>query len=149
MRLEEKISTSGYTSLYQQTFLNLLFTTNALHASLAADLRQYDLTTQQYNILRILRGQNSQPVTIKLIRSRMLDRMSDTSRIIKNLTLKGFVERKVDSSDRRNAHIFITQRGLNFLEELDYIDDLVKTRMNNLSDAEILQLNQLLDKLRG
>lgn len=149
MRLQDEISKTELKNSHQKAFQNLIFTTNWLNGMLSTDLKQFGLTNQQYNILRILRGQYPQPSTIKLIRSRMLDRMSDTSRIVKNLWSKELIDRKVDAADRRNVHIFINEKGLDLLQQLDHIDDLIAGRMCNLNDDEILILNQLLDKLRG
>ena len=111
--------------------------------------RKNGLTTQQYNILRILRGQYPNPASIKNIRSRMLDKMSDASRIVEKLRLKGLIKRDVSNSDRRNVDVVITEKGLEMLTKLDPQMDQVLHALKNLSESEIHQLNELLDKMRG
>ena len=108
-----------------------------------------DITPQQYNVLRILRGQHPQPCNLKLVKDRMLDRMSDASRIIDKLKTKGFVERHECPNDRRNVDLLITDKGLKLLESLDYVDEEFKNVFKNLTPAEVKQLNDLLDKARG
>lgn len=108
-----------------------------------------DITPQQYNVLRILRGQYPNPCNLKLVKERMLDRMSDASRIIDKLKTKGFVERHECPNDRRNVDLFITEKGLNLLKSLDHVDEEFKSIFRNLNIAEAKQLNDLLDKARG
>jgi DNA-binding MarR family transcriptional regulator len=104
---------------------------------------------QQYNILRILRGQYPKPATIKLIKERMLDKMSDASRIVEKLRLKGLVERTICPNDRRNVDVCITEKGLGLLTQLDKHDGEVDAKLSSLNTEEVAQLNSLLDKLRG
>ena len=108
-----------------------------------------DITIQQYNVLRILRGQYPKPCNLKLIKDRMLDRMSDASRIVDKLKSKGFLERHECPNDRRNVDLLITDKGLELLKSLDHIDDEFKNTFRNLTLAEAKQLNDLLDKARG
>jgi DNA-binding MarR family transcriptional regulator len=106
-----------------------------------------EVTHQQYNVLRILRGQYPNPCNLRLIKERILDRMSDASRIVDKLIQKGFVERKESKTDRRNVELLISPSGLKLLESLDHIDESFDTIFKNLSKDEIKQLNLLLDKL--
>ena len=108
-----------------------------------------DITPQQFNVLRILRGQFPNPCNLKLVKERMLDRMSDASRIVDKLKAKGFLERHECPNDRRNVDLLITEKGLALLKTLDYIDDEFKNTFKNLSVTEVKQLNDLLDKARG
>jgi DNA-binding MarR family transcriptional regulator len=98
--------------------------------------------------LRILRGQYPNPCSIKLIKERMLDRMSDTSRIVDKLFTKKLLERNECPNDRRSVNVIISDKGLELLKSLDYIDDLSKQMLKSLSNEEIDTLNSLLDKLR-
>jgi DNA-binding MarR family transcriptional regulator len=100
-------------------------------------------------VLRILRGQYPKPCNLKLIKDRMLDRMSDASRIVDKLKSKGFLERHECPNDRRNVDLLITEKGLQLLKQLDFIDEEFKNTFKNLSVAEAKQLNDLLDKARG
>jgi DNA-binding MarR family transcriptional regulator len=108
-----------------------------------------DITVQQFNVLRILRGQHPKACNLKLVKERMLDRMSDASRIIDKLKAKGFVERHECPNDRRNVDLLITAKGLDLLKSLDHLDEEFKTIFKNLSVSEVKQLNDLLDKARG
>src|ERR1019366_4028842 len=111
--------------------------------------KSYKLTLQQYNILRILRGRHPEAITVKLIRERMLDRMSDASRIVEVMRKKGLLERVTHSTDRRRMDVSINQKGLALLEEIDRKEnEKLDNQLNTLNEQEIEQLNFLLDKLR-
>ncbi len=128
--------------------LNLIYTTNWLTAKQDSLFKDSDVTVQQYNVLRILRGQHPNPCSIKLIKERMLDRMSDASRIVDKLYAKKLLIRKECPNDRRSVDVLITDKGLELLKSLDYIDDLSKQNIKSLTNDEINTLNDLLDKLR-
>ena len=128
--------------------VNLIYTTNWLTAKQNSLFKNSDVTVQQYNVLRILRGQYPNPCSIKLIKERMLDKMSDTSRIVDKLFIKKLLLRTECPNDRRSADIIITEKGLELLKSLDYIDEFSKDNMKSLNDNEINTLNKLLDKLR-
>lgn len=128
--------------------LNLIYTTNWLTAKQDTLFKNSGITVQQYNVLRILRGQYPNPCSIKLIKERMLDRMSDTSRIVDKLYTKKLLLRKESPNDRRSVDVIISDKGLELLKSLDYIDDLSKQAIKSLSNDEINTLNNLLDKIR-
>ncbi len=128
--------------------VNLLYTTNWLNAQYDCFFKHSDITIQQYNVLRILRGQHPNPSNIKLIKERMLDRMSDASRIVDKLNTKGLLIRRECPNDRRSVDVIITDKGLELLQSLDYIDESAKQLFKSLSSEEIKQLNHLLNKLR-
>ena len=129
--------------------VNLLYTTNWLNSKYDSFFKDSDITIQQYNVLRILRGQHPNPCSIKLIKERMLDRMSDASRIVDKLFAKKLLLRRECPNDRRSVDIVITDKGRHLLQSLDYIDENSKNIFNSLSSEEINTLNSLLDKLRG
>jgi DNA-binding MarR family transcriptional regulator len=106
-----------------------------------------DITTQQYNILRILRGSKS-PISTLQIRDRMLDKMSDTSRIVDRLVKKGLAEKTTCISDKRLVDICISEKGLALLEDLDARNSDIDNIMCSLSQEEAIQLSNLLDKVR-
>lgn len=110
---------------------------------------KYNLTIQQYNILRILKGRYPGAATVKLIRERMLDRMSDASRIVELLRKKGLVERNICNTDRRRMDVVITNKGTNLLKEIEKESELLDKRLSTLNEEEIVLLNNLLDKVRG
>jgi DNA-binding MarR family transcriptional regulator len=111
--------------------------------------KEHDITRQQYNVLRILRGQYPKPASINLLKERMLDKMSDTSRIVKRLEKKKLVKREESDADRRAVEITITKSGLKLLEDTDNTVSGFSHLLDNLTDKEAVQLNTLLDKIRG
>lgn len=148
MKLEQEISQKKFKSEYQKAAINLIYTSNWVSAQHSSQLKSYGITPQQFNILRILRGQFPQPASIKLLKERMLDKMSDASRLVDKLLVKGLLERKTSKDDRRNVDVIITKKGLELLETLDYLDNSFNSIIT-LTNEEVEQLNNLLDKLRG
>jgi DNA-binding MarR family transcriptional regulator len=148
LKLEDEIQQQKFKSIEQKLMLNLIYTTNWLNAKHDSFFKDSEITIQQYNVLRILRGQHPNPCSIKLIKERMLDRMSDASRIVDKLNLKKLVVRSECTDDRRSVDIIITDKGLELLKSLDYIDTTSEQLFKSLSPKEIKTLNDLLDKLR-
>ena len=149
MKIEEEIKQRKFTSVYHKAHINLLFTASWLSQNSAQLLKPHRVSWQQFNILRILRGMHPEPATIKLLTERMIDKMSNASRLVEKLKQKGYVERRVCSSDRRRVDIRITDKGLQLLETLSRImEEGLHERMGNLSQEEAAQLNCLLDKIR-
>ena len=148
LKLEEEIQQKIFKSIQQKLVLNLIYTTNCLTGHQDAAFKKSDITLQQYNVLRILRGQHPNPCSVKLIKERMLDKMSDTSRIVDKLFHKKLIIRKECENDRRSVDILITEKGFELLKSLDHIDDLAKELTKSLTTEEVNTLNNLLDKLR-
>ena len=149
MPLEKKIQQSKFKSAHHKLGVNLLYTSHLIGYLLHQQFKDLEITHQQYNVMRILRGQYPKPCNLKLVKERILDRMSDASRIVDKLIAKGFVERKECKSDRRNVDLLITKKGLDTLTSLDYIDESFKELFNNLTNEEVDKLNELLDKLHN
>lgn len=149
MKLEDAIQQKSFKSPYQKLAVNLLYTSNWLNHHYAHFFRETDLTTQQYNVLRILRGQYPEHCSLKLVKERMLDRMSDASRIVDKLVKKHYITRKQCPSDRRAVHLIISEKGLKLLENLDHIDETTKDIFKSLTREQVDTLNSLLDDLRG
>lgn len=149
MKLEDEIQQKKFKSIQQKLMLNLVYTTNWVTSKQACFFKDSDITSQQYNVLRILRGQYPNPCSIKLIKERMLDKMSDASRIVDKLNTKKLLIRKECPNDRRSVDVIITDKGLELLKSLDHVDDAAKQTLKSLSAEEINILNDLLDKLRG
>lgn len=149
MKLEEEILQRAFKSPQQKLAVNLFYTGNWLSTHYAHFFKGTDITTQQFNVLRILRGQHPRPCSLKVIKDRMLDRMSDASRIVEKLVAKKLVERNDCPDDRRSVHLHITDKGLKMLEKLDFIDESIKDIFKKLNTREVNQLNELMDKLRG
>jgi DNA-binding MarR family transcriptional regulator len=149
MRLEEEIQQKEFKNENQKALVNIIYTYNWLDTKFKDFFKTYDLTSQQFNILRILRGQHPKPCTINLLKERMLDKMCDASRIVERLRLKNLLDRTPSPNDRRSVDIIITDKGLNLLEVIDNNIDSLYNTMNTLSQEEIILLNNLLDKARG
>lgn len=147
MGLEKDIQQSKFRNEKQKALINLTFTHNWLNERLKRFLDQFDLTAQQFNILRILRGAGK-PMSTLQIRERMLDKMSDTSRIVDRLILKKLVEKHTCERDKRLVDVYITQAGLDVLAAIDQYQDEIDNLISGLSTDEAKQLNFLLDKLR-
>lgn len=148
MKLEQEIS-SKFDNSYQKAAINIIYTYGWLTNNLKRRLNKYDITLQQFNILRILRGQHPNPATVNLLKERMLDKMSDASRIVDRLVQKELVTRCTNSQDRRAVDIIINEKGLELLGQLDDQMSIVDLVNNNLTPEEAAQLSDLLDKFRG
>lgn len=148
MKLEEEIKQAKFRNEYHKLTINLLFTYSWIHSFLAEKLSKYGITLQQFNILRILRGQYPNPSTVSLLKERMLEKISDTSRLVERLRVKGLLERSNSETDRRKANVIINQKGLDLLSEIDKIDPEVDEFLSNLTSEEAKTVNELLDKLR-
>jgi len=149
MKLEDEILQKKFRSETHKLAVNLIYTFNWQDAFQQKEFKKYGITPQQFNLLRILRGQHPKPATIKLLKERMLDKMSDASRIVEKLRVKGLVDRDISPSDRRNCDVIINAKGLKLLEVIDNQEKFFDDFYSNLSDQEKKQLNDLLDKLRG
>ncbi|MBT1703308.1 MarR family winged helix-turn-helix transcriptional regulator [Chryseosolibacter indicus] len=149
MSLSQDIKQKEFRSEYQKAILNILYTHNYLITHMSDAFKDFDITRQQFNVLRILRGQYPKPATVNLIKDRMLDKMSDTSRIVERLRLKGLINREDSKNDKRAVEITITESGLELLEKMEGPVDNLEKLLYNLSEDETRQLNTLLDKMRG
>jgi len=147
MSIEKDIQQQAFRNIYQKATVNIMFSAGWLSEHIRQFLEEEDITPQQYNILRILRG-SMKPLSTLQIRERMLDKMSDTSRIVDRLIKKGMVEKKVSATDKRLVDVNISKKGLQLLERLDQKNDQLDNLLKNLSRSEIEQLNNLLDKMR-
>ena len=149
MKLEEEIKQKKFRNEYHKLAVNIFYTHGWLANYFSAHLKKSDITGAQYTILRILRGQHPTPASINLLKERMLDKMSDASRLVERLLQKDLVERKICPGDRRKVEVIITQKGLNLLDELDKKDAEFDDMFKKLNINEVSTVNELLDKLRG
>jgi DNA-binding MarR family transcriptional regulator len=149
MGIEQDIQQARFRSEYQKASINLIYTFNWLTERSRAFFATEDITPQQFNILRILRGSHPNPLSTLQIRDRMLDKMSDTSRIVDRLIVKGLVKKAINKTDRRLVDVMITDKGKKLLERLDKRQDEMDGILSNLSKKEALLLSELLDKVRG
>ncbi|HMP94046.1 MAG TPA: MarR family transcriptional regulator [Phnomibacter sp.] len=148
MSIEQDIKQPSFRNVYQKALINLIFTHNYVTEKFRSLLEQHGLTPQQYNILRILRGAGG-PLSTLQIRSRMLDKMSDTSRLVDRLIAKGLVSKNLCAKDKRLVDIQITPAGLKLLKTLDAFDKKLDEIMANLTEEEARQFSDLLDKIRA
>jgi DNA-binding MarR family transcriptional regulator len=139
-----------FKSPYQRAMVNVLYTSNWFANRQAQILKPSGLTLQQYNVLRILRGQHPAPVKVSDITERMLDKMSNASRLVDKLVLKKLVLRTECPSDRRAVDVVITDAGLELLKQLDTSIEGLDEEMNGkLTTAEAVKLSEFLDRLRA
>jgi DNA-binding MarR family transcriptional regulator len=134
MSIEKDIQQQAFRNDYQKAAVNIIFSANWLNERMKNFFDVEDITPQQYNILRILRG-SKQP-------------MSDTSRIVERLLKKGLVEKKVCPADKRLVDVVISKKGLALLEKLDHKNSELDSMIQGLSAEEAITLNTLLDKMR-
>ncbi|HLP21423.1 MAG TPA: MarR family winged helix-turn-helix transcriptional regulator [Chitinophagales bacterium] len=145
--IEELIQQNKFKDEKHKAIISVLYTANVLNNFHEDFFSTYQLTSQQYNALRILRGQYPKPATINLIRERMMDKMSDASRIVERLRKSGFVERVVSKKDRRAVDVVITEKGLEVLAAIDKQDDKTDKPTKYLSQQEAAELSRLLGKM--
>ena len=148
MSIEKDIKQANFKSPYSKAVINILYTNNWLQSLQVEIFKPFDLTLQQYNVLRILRGQHPNPITVIAIIERMLDKMSNASRLVDKLLVKELVVRKLCPHDRRAVDVTITEKGLNLLKELDTLQNQWESKFHGLTENEALQLSTLLDKMR-
>lgn len=149
MKLEDEIKQIRFKNNRHKLSVNIIFSFNWMHAHSVQFFKPYGLTPQQYNVLRILRGSHPEEISIKLIKERMLDKMSDVSRIVDKLLDKGLIDRTICPEDRRQCNVSIKPAGLTLLNKIDKKIDAFDNRLSNLTDNEVDKLNTLLDKMRG
>jgi len=148
MSIEKDINQHKFRNEYQKSVLNMIYTYNWMMERVKIMLEKFDVTPQQYNILRILRGAG-EPLSTLQIRQRMLDKMSDTSRIVDRLVKKSLVKKVICESDRRLVDVTISPKGLELLAQSDTYEVEMDAIFQQLSDSEAKTLNQLLDKIRN
>ena len=149
MKIDDEIK-GRFRNEYHRGIINLTYTLNQLNYQFLQLLKKHNVTQQQYNVLKVIRGFRSEaPVSIGFIKDRMLDKNSDVSRIVDKLYERGLVTRCEKSTDRRQKDVDISDKGLELLAAMDECEKKVDTLLSNLTEDEVKQLNTLLDKIRG
>ncbi|MDN3677339.1 MarR family transcriptional regulator [Flavobacterium paronense] len=149
MKIEEVIKSTVPLDAAKKVILNFTYTQNVIGDKFHEILKPYDISREQYNVLRILRGQKGSPANMCIIQERMLAKNSNTTRLIDKLLLKDYVTREVCPDNRRKIEVLITQKGLDILSELDpIVVEHEQLFANNLTQQELEQLNTLLEKYR-
>jgi len=148
MKLEKEIHQKKFKSERQKAMINILFTAGWLSERIKQHLKPFELSLPQYNVLRILNGQYPNPISTSVIRERMLDKMSDTSRIVSRLCQKGLVARGVCSKDKRLVDVIISEKGQKLIQNIDKHYHELENIMEGVNELESQLLNSLLDKIR-
>lgn len=149
-QLEDIIKTNAAIPLNKKTVLNIAYTSIWTKDMVVSVLKTFDISNEQFNVLRILRGKKGSPANLQDIQDRMINKMSNTTRLVDKLISKGLVERFICEKNRRKVEIFITKEGLKLLKQLDPIIDKIENDITaNLSTDELETLNYLLTKLRA
>lgn len=149
MSLEEELKVSRFQNQRHRLSVNIMYTNNWMTSQMQEVFRNFGVTNQQYNILRILRGKYPLPCTIHELRSKMLDKQPDVSRLLDRIQAKELVERKPNETDRRKMDVVVSAKGLELLSRMEDAVSRFDDFFSNLDDSEIVILNQLLDKVRN
>lgn len=149
MKIEEIIKSSSEIPLAKKIVLNIMYTQNTVAEKFNEVLKTYDLSAEQFNVLRILKGQKGLPANMSIIQQRMIAKTSNTTRLVDKLLLKELCTRKVCKDNRRKIEVTITNKGLLLLNEINpKVEDFEEKWTENLSKSEMQTLNNLLEKLR-
>ena len=149
MGIDKDINQAKFRNIYQKASINLIYTCGWMRDQTKNIFEAQDITPQQFNILRILRGSYPNPISTLQIRERMLEKMSDTSRIVDRLIAKGLVKKITCKKDRRLVDVIISDKGKRLLEKLDTRQDEMDNVLGNLTEKEAAALSDLLDKMRN
>lgn len=149
MKLEEAIQQKkGFENQWEKAVLNIIYSGNWMYGRQYQFLKPFDISPEQYNILRILKGQFPQPASVNLLKSRMLDKMSNASRLVEKLRKKGLVQREECPDDRRCVDVSIKEKGMELLDEIQQAKEDAKTTYSHITQSEVETLNHILDKFR-
>lgn len=147
--IEEEIKQRKFQSEHHKAVINIIYTGSWLHGQNACRLKAFQLTPEQYNVLRILRGSHPKPLMLVDISSRMLDKSSNATRLVEKLRLKGFVRRELCENNRRQVDIMITGKGQEVLAQIDREQEEWNTFQKKISIADARELNRILDAMRS
>ncbi len=149
MRIEDEIKQIEFTDDFMKAVLNILVTADRISSMANSALKPFGVSKEQFNVLRILRGQHPNPSSLQLISERMISKSSNATRLVEKLRQKGYVERSLCPTNRRKVDILITKKGLDTLKELDPVVRSSSDDLRTLTKAESRELNRLLDKMRS
>lgn len=150
MKIEERLKSNAPLTLSKKTYLNIIFSHQIITEKMNEILKTFDISIEQFNVLRILRGQKMVPVNMSVLQERMIAKTSNTSRLVDKLQYKELVHREVCQANRRKMEVVITQKGLELLEVVDQlVEDIEQKFQNNLTEEETVTLINLLTKYRN
>lgn len=138
-----------FESEHEKAMVNILYTSSWLHNIASARFKNFDITPEQYNVLRILRGSHPKPLMLGEVTCRMLDKNSNATRLVEKLRVKGLVKRELCPTNRRQVDILITDKGLSLLTKIDATAETIQSLLKGINKAEAQELNRILDKMRG
>lgn len=148
MNVEDRIKTDQPLPLQRRTIIHLMLVTNEISDQMAQALKPFEVSLQQFNVLRILRGQKGQPANLSTLNERMVSRMSNTTRLVDKLIAKGLVQRNTCPENRRKVEIRLTDRGMESLKAMDQaVDAAEKKLMGSFTEDQLRQLNDLLNRV--
>lgn len=148
MSIEQDIKQEKFSTEHEKAVINILFTASWLHNKNSARLKPHDITAEQYNVLRILRGSHPKALMLAEISCRMIDKNSNATRLVEKLRQKGLLKREICEDNRRQVDISITEKGLLLLKKIDIEAELWIESLKIISKSEAQELNRVLDKLR-
>jgi DNA-binding MarR family transcriptional regulator len=148
MKIEEEIKQPKFRDAYHKAVVNLIFTSNWLQSKNQDFFKSYGITAHQFNLLRILKGQHPNSISATEIKSRLLDKNSDVSRMLDRLISKNLILKRACPKDKRAFDVLITDEGLEVLKSMEKFLPQ-RDRILELSEEEAMQLSDLLDKCRG
>jgi len=149
MRLEEELKQGKFQSEHQKAVLNILFTGNWLESDSSQRLKPFGISLQQFNVLRILKGQGSNAISVNEIMTRMIDKMSNASRLVEKLRQKDLIERVTNEHDRRQVDVRVTEKGLKLLKEASRTMDTLGEITTKITVKEAKLLSEILEKIRA
>jgi len=149
MTIEKEIQQEKFNNEFEKAAINILFTSSWLYNVNAGRLKSFDITPEQFNVLRILRGSHPKTMMLADITCRMIDKSSNATRLVEKLRQKGLLKREICENNRRQVDISITDKGLNVLKRIDSEEAEFLGTLKNISKSEAQELNRILDKLRG
>ena len=149
MKIEDIIKSNSPIPIAKKTLLNMMYTQNCTAEGFNEVLKNYDLSAEQFNVLRILKGQKGSPANMSVIQERMIAKTSNTTRLVDKLLLKDLCTREVCLDNRRKIEVAITDKGLELLEKVNpKVEEFETKWVENLNNEELQTLNNLLEKLR-
>lgn len=148
MKLEEVLKTSKFNNEVHKATLNILYTSYWMRDHISGSMKELGITSEQFNILRILKGKYPEAMCVKDIAGRMIEKSSNVPRIIDRLVAKELVSRSTSKEDKRETLIALTDAGMAMLVKANNMLDVTQSSIIGINNQEALQLNILLEKLR-
>ena len=149
MRIEDEIKQDRFPNALSKAILNILLTADRISSATNATLKPFGISKEQYNVLRILRGQYPKPSALQLISERMISQSSNATRLVEKLRTRGLAERSLCAANRRKVDILVTQKGMDLLDAIAPHLKAGGRWEGNITEEEAQELNRMLDKLRG